>query len=98
MKNDLIRRSDAILYSFYATFNNGLEPYDLEVVTVGYINSIPAVDAVEVRHGEWHEYDDDYGKLCCSVCEGDAPGDIRWDYCPHCGAIMDGRREDGDNT
>lgn len=51
-----------------------------------WVNEI--IDAVPVAHGEWYEYDDDYGMFCCSVCEGMAPDGIRWDYCPHCGAKM----------
>ena len=90
MKNDLIRRSDAILYSFRATFNNGLEPYDVDVVTVGYINSIPAVDAVEVVHAKWTDASD-YVTYKCSNCLHYSSWDIEgkpYHYCPHCGSRM----------
>ena len=55
------------------------------------IDSLPAADVVEVRHGRWETapcngvYD-----MRCSAC-GFAPG-IRFyssDYCPNCGARMD---------
>lgn len=49
---------------------------------------LPPADVRPVVHGEWVEYDDDYGALCCSVCEKDAPDDTRWPFCPHCGADM----------
>ncbi len=84
-RNDLIRRGDAIDLCEMAIDDSWEYDYATDRMF-----EIPAVDAVEVRHGEWDEYDDDYGNLCCSVCEGNAPDDIRWDYCPHCGARMDG--------
>lgn len=59
------------------------------------IASIPAVDAVEVRHGRWmwdgYVYDAPWQ---CSECR--EFNDIESNYCPYCGARMDGRREDGD--
>lgn len=68
------------------------------------VESIPAVDAAEVRHGHWivDGYD-----LMCSECEElyvfdeylpdlDMDKDLNLRYCPSCGARMDGRREDGD--
>jgi len=52
------------------------------------LKEVPAADVRPVVRGEWHEYDDDYGKICCSVCEEDAPCDYPWNYCPNCGADM----------
>ena len=52
------------------------------------------VDAVEVVHGRWIDNLDENGFLCnawrkCSVCGG-----LNWskkpNYCPNCGAKMDG--------
>lgn len=56
------------------------------------IKNQPTVDAVEVVHGHWDEMAD------CSVCGMPAPTDDRIDYinicelnyCPYCGAKMDG--------
>lgn len=56
------------------------------------IIDISPADVRPVVHGEWIDYDDDYGALCCSVCENDAPEETRWPFCPYCGADM---REDG---
>ena len=62
--------------------------------------AIPAADVVEVRHGEW--YDSEYEYLKCSVCgeavyvgfdvtaEEDLQKQLWTNYCPHCGAKMDG--------
>lgn len=59
-----------------------------------FLRTVPAVDAVEVVHGEWvhHYYDsgepiDD--KWYCSECHM-CNGHRRTWYCPHCGAKMDG--------
>lgn len=61
------------------------------------IRDAPTVDAAEVVHGRW-EYHDPVSPNCfCSVCDYDAPWDIygdyhseRTNYCPNCGAKMDG--------
>ena len=57
------------------------------------VNSSPTVDAVEVVHGRWYEvqYID---KIACSVC-GQHWSIIdncteTFNYCPNCGAKMDG--------
>lgn len=52
------------------------------------INEAPTIDALPVIYGEWDEYDDDYGNLCCTVCGKDSPENTRWNYCPNCGAKM----------
>jgi len=98
MKDDLIRRSDALSQSFSVTLSNGLEPYDLDVVAVGYINAIPAVDAVPIVHGEWIEYGEpnslgEYESWywTCSACG--TVGLDTFKYCPSCGVRMDGEKE-----
>lgn len=66
------------------------------------IDEIPTVDAVEVVHGRWL-YDSGSGKYSCSACDENAlsfrkdtlyGGDLYevclTDYCPNCGAKMDG--------
>ena len=60
------------------------------------IDKMPAVDAVEVVHGEWiRNEDDECYWYTCSEC-AEYPMRDRWgeekltDYCPHCGAKMDG--------
>ena len=69
------------------------------------IVDVPKVDAVEVVHGRWkpdlHPYDEQpyrdewYGYMFkCSVCGATTMGDYdllcRANYCPNCGAKMDG--------
>lgn len=57
----------------------------------------PAVDAEPVQHGHW---DDSFDGITpyCSVC-GMSHNCINRtpDYCPHCGAKMEGGANDGQN-
>ena len=65
---------------------------------VNTINNAPTVDAVEVVHGRWEPRTDVIGFVRCSVCHDcniyeDWADGKKWNYCPNCGAKMDG---DGD--
>jgi hypothetical protein len=63
------------------------------------IETIPTADVVEVKHGEWVEKDciteSNRGRTIhyvtnkCSVC-GKWNGRHKSNYCPNCGAKMDG--------
>ena len=59
------------------------------------IKEAPAADVVEVRHGRWKNggnglYD------TCSACGKEIYLAIPMNYCPECGALMDGKEdEDG---
>ena len=60
------------------------------------IEEVPAADVVEVRHGWWiaKNADGSWRVDTCSVCNKDthyvrfAP---EYDFCPNCGAKMDGK-------
>ena len=61
---------------------------------------VPAADVVEVRHGVWVRRYGRYGDLMCSECRANCFYDIDElgnehyvvsDYCPCCGAKMDGK-------
>jgi len=60
---------------------------------VDYLNSLKTVDAVEVVHGRWMEFNI---MMTCSVCDKDWYYDDNncdeFNYCPNCGAKMDGER------
>ena len=63
------------------------------------ISELPAADVAEVVHGEWETNSDRPDSLICSVCKC---GFDMWkhdphNYCPNCGARMDGWMEDADN-
>lgn len=57
----------------------------------------PAADVVEVKHGEWSFVGSDRWNDCfqCSACGKMAMDDSN--YCPNCGAKMDGRKGDRRN-
>ena len=66
------------------------------------INNAPAADVAPVRHGRWIHTDlaaHWYGKDECSECtyhEHDRSDLSHFNYCPNCGAKMDGG--DGNNA
>ena len=93
-------------YALERSFRDVMEPdvpLYLNIIT-GMINAAPTVDAESVRHGRWEELKD--GMLECSECHSIAPyeenrwGDVvnvtSYDYCPWCGAKMDGGENDGE--
>ena len=56
---------------------------------LSYIEKIPAADVAPVAHGRWIMHDDEFGLTCeCSACHIETMGD--GNYCPNCGAKMDG--------
>ena len=60
------------------------------------IMDIPAADVAPVRHGRWETNSDRPDSLICSVCKC---GFDMWkhdphNYCPNCGAKMDGGKND----
>ena len=58
------------------------------------INNQPTADVVEVKHGEWVK--EGCGLLVCNKCKFEyahaGMPDEGLNYCPNCGAKMDGRR------
>ena len=56
------------------------------------IAALPAADVAPVVHGEW-KFSIWHGRRLCSVCkcETDESGEYNpYQYCPRCGARMDG--------
>ena len=65
------------------------------------IRELPAADVAEVVHGQWYMLDDCANAgLYCSACgrrvhhEEFAYKKLKSKYCPHCGARMDGGKDD----
>ena len=57
------------------------------------VESAPTVDAVEVVHGRWIEQEKyTFGTMYdCSICGNRIlDNGHSWNYCPNCGAKMDG--------
>lgn len=52
------------------------------------INNVPAADVAPVRHGKWVFGGD--GCVICSECNEEEPNNNHRNYCPNCGAKMDG--------
>ena len=75
--------------------------YEADAVTmqgVKIINQFPAVDAVEVVHGRWIEQEKyTFGVMYdCSICNNRIlDNGHSWNYCPNCGAKMDGGDDNG---
>ena len=93
MNNDLISRAafDEVLDQIeglkaHAAFTEGI------MVARRELASAPAVDAEPVRHGRWRKINVPKrwnGPIIrCSECN--TGGTRAWDYCPNCGAKMDG--------
>ena len=91
-------------------FRNSINGWKLGKIPKGELlwdlDRQPTVDAVEVVHGRWL-YDSGSGKYFCSACDeyalsfrkdtlfgGDLYEVCLTDYCPNCGAKMDGERKD----
>ena len=66
--------------------------YDTDAITmsgVKILNQFPGADVAPVRHGRWIASHDEF--CACSICK--YPVYLMWDqtnYCPNCGAKMDG--------
>ena len=60
-------------------------------VSVRDIDNAPTVDAVEVVHGRWKKSYDAFHDLVNTVCSCCGhTGAKHFNYCPNCGAKMDG--------
>ena len=77
--------------------------YDADAITmsgVKILNQFPSADVAPVRHGRWVSVPHKLARVC-SVCNRDEPykfADIdadAYDYCPNCGAKMDGGAGNG---
>lgn len=94
MSGDLISR-DALIDVFNAIMSdksNGLIDRLFIAGAICTIQTAPAVDAEPVRHGEW-EYVPP-GRLQCKECKHYINVGNDKNYCPNCGAKMDGGGKD----
>lgn len=70
--------------------NDMLEDFCVNETFYDAMQTIPAADVVPVRHGEWQEIN---GIFRCSLCEYSFEHEGYqhfFNYCPNCGAKMDG--------
>lgn len=75
-----------------------LSAYQALLIAMGLVQEAPTIDAVPVVHGRWIETSipKRYGgkRTVCSNC-GESP-DWYYNFCPNCGAKMDGKDGDAD--
>lgn len=75
-------------------FPDGVDAIDIEDV-----DAIPAADVAPVRHGRW-EWDTEDIYRCSNCAEKshvkEVMGHPEWEYCPNCGAKMDGGNGNSD--
>ena len=85
---EYITRSDAIKAV------NGQNAFTMtRGALIDVLNGIPAADVASLVHGRWIMHDDELGLTCeCSSCHIETIGD--GNYCPNCGAKMDGGTDD----
>jgi hypothetical protein len=67
--------------------------------SIAEVINVLLMDAQEVMHGHWnvvkssiHPYGND---VACSVCGFKMGSSFGYGFCPHCGAKMDERMEEG---
>ena len=87
-------------FSYGEGFDRGLDRAQRAILDA------PAADVAEVRHGMWIEYENeaDKGFHYCSECkhqafnydEEDSTVEVLSEYCPNCGAKMDGGNGNSD--
>lgn len=103
MASDLIRKADLLkridewqqVLTPRFELRDGIIFDTLESVN-WHIDDMPTVDAVEVVHGVWidmREAYNDVPNVKCSIC-GRVWFGLETDYCPNCGAKMDGASDD----
>ena len=101
---------DALWHSIECENGGELQSYAEAVVgdAEDVLKALPIVDAVPVRHGRWIIKDNPgtgWYRVTCSECGEDvtsvAPvigffpkAKVSWDFCPNCGARMDGKDDD----
>ena len=86
--------ADALIYALetidYSGSPESLEdwtPQDLTKVEIADINNAPSIDAEPIRHGHWNIVEG--MPTQCSVC-GYYVKQKTFNYCPYCGARMEG--------
>lgn len=62
-----------------------------------FISKLPAADVIPEKHGKWENklLSKNIIIVKCSVCESEFECNfMQYDYCPNCGARMDGNEND----
>ena len=86
--------ADALIAKAERVYNYGLvvsvdDINDAPTVIEGIVGEIPSADVAPVKHGEWLKANPYNRFMDCSVC-GFFQDHTEFNYCPNCGARMDG--------
>ena len=95
---EYIKREAALEESVELYHWCGYEDRYGDFVPVDAIQRIPAADVAPIRHGRWIEQQKyTFGIMYdCSICDNRIlDNGHSWNYCPNCGARMDGGDDDG---
>ena len=67
-------------------------PDGVDAIDIKDVDAIPAADVAPVVHGHWVQTKAPFMNECedCSVCGYRTVWGHRYNYCPNCGAKMDG--------
>ena len=82
--SDYIKREDAIKSFDPLQIQDWYTPWIVET-----LEDLPSADVAPVRHGRWMDMK---GFWMCSECHKDTLN--LFNYCPYCGAKMDGDADD----
>ena len=100
MANDYIRREDVKNLRFSGGINHDGFLYVPYKELVDGIKAVPSADVVQVRHGKWKKIGA-WGRVYrCDQCgnfldfDGVNAGRGTANFCPNCGAKMDGKRKE----
>ena len=97
-KNKAIKELYEVYDYEFPTASGGFDEY-ARMIVPNTIKNMPAADVAPVRHGRWIEQEKyTFGIMYdCSICgERILDNGHSWNYCPNCGAIMDGCAQNGD--
>ena len=75
----------------------GLDGYQDGIELMNRIAKIPAADVVEVHHGQWiNERQEGLHSFSaeCSLCGKRTLSYFSYYYCPNCGVMMDGEKNE----
>lgn len=85
-----------LLESKYREGTDPQDPYsEITYLMPEDVESVPTADVEPVRHGRWEDLyvgDRQEEGFICTVCK--EPCKCDFDYCPHCGAKMDGGEQE----
>ena len=89
-EKEYIEREAALKQNYFSESKTPDDNYRFDAEIKFCISSLPAADVAPVRHGEWQEIN---GIFRCSLCEYSFEHEGYqhfFNYCPNCGAKMDG--------